>query len=131
MLFRSGTHPHVIQPIDRIRNSDGRDMIVYYSLGYYACWTGSKGKGVADRVVGGMAGVNIVRNGSGDVVIKDYGITPLVCHLSYDKNQVSVYKLDDYPDRLAGSNEIIKQDTNFSRQYCIGLCEEIWGDNIR
>ena len=48
---------------------------------------------------------------------------------TYD-NSLMAYKLflEDYPEELAEENEIVSQDPEFSREYCVNLCDSIWGD---
>lgn len=103
-------------------------MLVYYSLGNFVNWTGSSGAGIANRMVGGMADVTIGRNEAGEVVILDYGVNALVCHLEEGVNNVTTYALADYTDALAKRNAIIAQDADFSKEYCENLCDDIWGD---
>ena len=33
-----------------------------------------------------------------------------------------------YPEELAEENEIVSQDPDFSREYCVNLCDSVWGD---
>ena len=33
----------------------------------------------------------------------------------------------EYTDDLAAENEILKQDSDFSIEYCDKLCDEVWG----
>ena len=54
-----GTHPHVIEPVEWVQDDNGNEMLVYYSLGNFVNWTSSSGKGIANRMVGGMAEVTI------------------------------------------------------------------------
>ena len=103
-------------------------MLVYYSLGNYVNWTAGTGAGTSNRMIGGMARVNIGRNDEGEAVILDHDVEALVCHLTREKGGITVYRLRDYSEELAGSNEIRAQDEGFSRQYCIDLCNEVWGD---
>ena len=121
-----GTHPHVIEPVEWVAGEDGRAMLVYYSLGNFVNWTSGTGERVADRMVGGMARVELEKNAGGEVYIADYSVEPLVCHLEKGNNGVSVYFLEDYTAQLAQKNEIRRQDPAFSLEYCIGLCEEVW-----
>ena len=131
-----GTHPHVIEPIEfieddnkEITNNHGNgDMLVYFSLGNFVNWTSSMGSGIANRAVGGMAQITIGRNSQGEAVIKDYGIKALVCHLQKGHEGVTVYPLSGYSETLSQKNKIIAQDPAFSRQYCINLCNTVWGD---
>ncbi|MCR5755885.1 MAG: CapA family protein, partial [Acetatifactor sp.] len=123
-----GTHPHVIEPITWVKDkASGRKMLVYYSLGNFVNWTSGTGKGVANRMVGGMAKVTIKRKENGKVAISDWGIEPLVCHVTQGPDGVTVYPLSKYTKKLAQKNEIRKQDKNFSLEYCEKLCREVWG----
>lgn len=132
-----GTHPHVIQPIEWISRedetaagtgaADADGMLVYYSLGNFLNWTSSSGEGIANRMVGGMAEVTIGIDESGDAFIVDYGVEPLVCHLTEGANGVTTYLLEDYSEEMASENAIVQQDDAFSKEYCEALCEEVWG----
>lgn len=124
-----GTHPHVIEPVELVKDEEtGHEMLVYYSLGNFVNWTASSGKGIANRMVGGMAKVTITLNEEGDAVISDYGVDALVCHLEAGKNGVTTYFLSEYTDELAKKNAIHAQDSAFSKEYCINLCNQVWGD---
>lgn len=124
-----GTHPHVIEPVELVKDEEtGHEMLVYYSLGNFVNWTASSGKGIANRIVGGMAKVTITLNEEGDAVISDYGVDALVCHLEAGKNGVTTYFLSEYTDELAKKNAIHAQDSAFSKEYCINLCNQVWGD---
>lgn len=129
-----GTHPHVIEPIEMIEdgktgysnNHGNGDMLVYYSLGNFVNWTSGKGKGVANRMVGGMAQISIGLDKNGEVVIKDYGVEALVCHVKSGDRNIRVCPLSSYSESMGLENEIRKQDSTFSTQYCIDLVNNIW-----
>lgn len=125
-----GTHPHVIEPVEWVTDeATGHRMLVYYSIGNYVNWTSGTGAGVSDRMVGGMAQVNLERNKeSGMVEIRDYGVKALVSHVQSGSNGVQVYPLEEYSQELAAANEIVFQAPDFSYQYCVDLCNRIWGE---
>ncbi len=124
-----GTHPHVIEPVEWVRDeTTSHEMLVYYSLGNFVNWTSGRGEGVANRMVGGMADVTLEKAEDGSVYIADYGVTALVCHVTLGRDGVTVYKLSDYTDELGEQNEITSQDGNFSREYCVELCNQVWGE---
>ena len=124
-----GTHPHVIQPIAKVTDEEsGHEMLVYYSLGNFVNWTSESGAGIANRMVGGMAQVTLERGEDGKVCITEYGVEPVVCHLEQGVNGVTVYKLADYTEELAGENQICLQDNAFSKEYCENLCDEVWSE---
>lgn len=122
-----GTHPHVIEPIEWVRDEEqGLEMLVYYSLGNFVNWTSGTGTGVANRMVGGMAQITLERNEDGKVYVTDYGVTPLVCHVEEGTDGVTVYALSDYTEELAERNAIVRQDSEFSLEYCNRLCSEVF-----
>lgn len=126
-----GTHPHVIEPIEQITSRNGNQALVYYSLGNFVNWTGQSGEGIADRMVGGMAQVTIGMDEDGGAAITEYGVLPVVCHLEKGFGGVTVYPLAEYTEELAARNEIIKQDGNFSLEYCRELAERVFGEAMR
>ncbi|WP_022764045.1 CapA family protein [Butyrivibrio sp. XPD2006] len=132
-----GTHPHVIEPIEFIEddipghgnNHGGGDVLVYYSLGNFVNWTSGTGAGTTNRMVGGMAQITLVRDPSGEVVVADSGVKALVCHVTHGHEGVAVYPLADYTEELAASNAIREQDSSFTMQQCVDLCNRVWGNN--
>lgn len=126
-----GTHPHVIEPIEWVRDEEqDLEMLVYYSLGNFVNWTSGTGSGVANRMVGGMAQITLERDEDGEVYIADYGVTPLVCHVEDGTDGVTVYALSDYTEELAERNAIVRQDPEFSLEYCERLCSEVFSTSF-
>ena len=124
-----GTHPHVIEPIEWVTDEErDHEMLVYYSLGNFVNWTSGTGEGVANRMVGGMAEVTLTKNDNGELEIADYGVKPMISHVASGPEGVTTYFLEDYPEELAEENEIVSQDPDFSREYCVNLCDSVWGD---
>lgn len=126
-----GTHPHVIEPIETVTSENGSQAPVYYSLGNFVNWTAGTGKGVANRMVGGMAQVVLGVDDAGNVIIQDYGVLPVVCHVESGFGGVTVYPLSEYTEELAARNEIVKQDSTFTLSYCQELAEKVFGDRLR
>jgi len=150
-----GTHPHVIEPIEVVtdeetanpdeaatgeamaesdlsygtlsNNSGDGEMLVYYSLGNFVNWTSESGDGIARRNVGGMAKFTIEKSEDTDAHVKDYGIEALICQDESGFENVTVYPLSEYTEELSEANEIKNQDSSFSKEYCINLCNEVWG----
>lgn len=152
-----GTHPHVIEPVEVVtdeamtnpdeaatgeamaesdlsygtlsNNAGDGEMLVYYSLGNFVNWTSESGEGIANRNVGGMAKFTIEKSEDTDAHVKDYGIKALVCQDESGFENVTVYPLSEYTDELSDANEIKNQDPSFSNDYCINLCNEVWGNS--
>ena len=59
---------------------------------------------------------------SGEVLVKDYSLTPLVTH--YSGKYYSTYKLEDYTDELAKTHNISKT-TEFSTKILNDLYNKI------
>lgn len=123
-----GTHPHVIEDIE-FYHEDGHDMLCYYSIGNFVSWTSSSGKGVINRVVGGIANVTIAKDYTGKVYIDSYDVIPTVCHLEDITNGVTVYPLQLYTQELALQNKISKQDSSFTLDNCNALVQDVWGES--
>ena len=77
-------------------------------------------------MVGGMAEVTISKDDTGEVKVIDYGVRPLVSHVTSEPGSVSAYFLKDYTEQLETENEITTQDPEFSVEYCIDLCDSVW-----
>jgi len=122
-----GTHPHVIQPVELIDDGNHK-MLVYYSIGNFINSTAQSGAGIANRMVGGIANVTLDKDESGNVYVKDYGVTPIVTHVLTGSGRITTYRLSDYTEELALENEIISQDPAFSLEYCKSLAEQVFGD---
>lgn len=123
-----GAHPHVIQPVEVMKDDKGNQMIVYYSLGNFINSTADSGIGTADRMVGGMAKITITNDEAGNVFVKEYGIEPLVTQMLFGPGLVTTYKLSDYTEALAKENKIIQRDSRFSLDFCKKLCKDVFGD---
>lgn len=121
-----GTHPHVIEPIEVLKDDMGHEMPVYYSLGNFVNYTSGTGKGVMNRMVGGIAEIKIVRDRQGKIKILETDVRPVVCHLS--KDEISAYYLEDYTETLAKQNLIRSQDPDFSLKACEELVESVWDE---
>ena len=123
-----GTHPHVIQPVEWYEDENGHKMLVYYSIGNFINSTADSGRGIGARVVGAIAEVEIVRDENDEVVIGEYGVTPLVTQIQAGPGNITTYKLEDYSQELADSNQMSWKDPGFSYEFCKDLCREVFGD---
>lgn len=122
-----GAHPHVIEPVKWLTREDGHQMLVYYSLGNFVNGTSSTGHGVTNRMVGGIADVTLMRNASGKVEIHEYDAIEIVCHMGKGSDY-TVYYMDDYTEKMASENLILKQDREFSKALCESVFDQVWGE---
>ncbi len=77
-----GTHPHVLQPYELLRDDSGHEMLVYYSIGNYISAQSEK-----SCVKGGMAEFTVSLTKDG-YRITEYGLKPLVITWEEDRKCV-------------------------------------------
>lgn len=120
-----GTHPHVIEPVERIMRADGRPMLVYYSLGNFV-----SNQDRIPRMLGAMAKVTITKK-NGLTYISNYAIEPLVTHKLFGTGLITTYRLSDYTDKLAAENRINSDESGFSVEALKELCRQVLGSMYR
>lgn len=97
-----GSHPHVLQPYGRMSDSQGNEMVIFYSLGNFVT-----GQEKFDELLGGMAKFTIqktVQNNETDIQILTPTITPTVMHYYYDAAEYGPYFLSDYTDEIGANH---------------------------
>lgn len=96
------SHSHVLQNYETLTDDQGNEMLVYYSLGNFISTQKQP-----ECLLGGMADITITRNPqTRELSISDSQLIPLVTHYNYEKNEYSVYKLEDYSEELAGEHSV-------------------------
>lgn len=116
-----GTHPHVIQPVEFIDNSDGSRTLVAYSLGNFIS---AQNQGA--RMLGGMLNFEMVRNNkSGEITIENVTFEGTVTHYGSGYTNIRVYPLEDYPEELASKHGVRSKTSAFSREYLDGILAEV------
>ena len=102
-----GTHPHVVQPVEWVEDSQGEKTLCYYSLGNYV----STQKNPLSMLEG-MAWVTLTVTEDGiQYKEQETGMLPMVCQ--YKSNPVrlnTVYFLEEYTKELASQHGIIQYD---------------------
>ena len=94
------SHPHILKGYELIEKPDGKETLVYYSLGNFVSAQSS-----LENLLGGMADFTLKKVGD-EVTIDSYSMIPLVMHYNEDYTECSVYKLEDYTDELAQEHGI-------------------------
>ncbi len=100
------SHPHILKKYGKITRPDGKEMLVYYSLGNFVSHQSS-----LENLLGGMAEFTLKKDAkSGEVTIEDYSLVPLVMHYNEDFTKAGVYKLSDYTEALVEEHKIHTED---------------------
>ena len=116
-----GTHPHVIQPVEYITNSDGRKTLVAYSLGNFIS---AQNRG--PRMLGGMLNFEIVKNNTtGETALENVKFSGVVTHFGYGCSNIRVYPLEAYTEELASKHGVLSKTSDFSLQYLYDILNEV------
>ena len=100
------SHPHILKKYGKLTRPDGKEMLVYYSLGNFVSHQSS-----LENLLGGMAEFTLKKDAkSGEVTIEEYSLVPLVMHYNEDFTNAGVYKLSDYTEELAKEHKIHTED---------------------
>ena len=121
-----GNYPHVVEPVKWITASDGREVLVYYSLGNF-----QSNQSSLQNMLGAAANVEITKTDEG-TSITDYDFDFIVTHYQVEGsadyyNIVTTYLLDDYSEELASRHGLVVSgtDTEFSIAGLQGLGSQI------
>ena len=93
-----GTHPHVLQGVERLTGASGHETLVFWSLGNFVSNQQS-----AETNLGGLARVRFVKDEDG-CRIAEYALEGLVTH--QERGLTTVYPLAAYTDALAARHSL-------------------------
>ena len=110
------SHPHILKGYELIEKPDGKETLVYYSLGNFV-----SAQSNLENLLGGMADFTLKKNGD-EVTIDSYSMIPLVMHYNADYTECSVYKLSDYTEELAQEHGI--HEENPDAEFSLSALEE-------
>lgn len=122
-----GTHPHVIEPVERITNADGKEVLVYWSLGNFI-----SNQDEVPRMLGLLAEIIIRQDESGTYFVQTMD-TPIVTHIESYSNYFEVYPLWDYTEELAEQHRLRRVRGEAMSLHNLNKIfnEVIWRENIQ
>lgn len=118
-----GTHPHVLQPVEWVKNEKtGKQMIVYYSLGNFISHQIN-----LNQMCGGMAEITVERK-NGEVTVTSAKLAPVIDFYTKTDNgfRFSVYKYCDYNDDIANA----QAQKGATKEYFGDLSQKIVGEEF-
>lgn len=98
-----GTQPHTVQPMEYVNKPDGGKAFVFYCLGNYISSMTSSPL----AMVGMLGKLTVTKQPDGTIELENPEAVPIVTHINYGMNEVSIYPWDEYTKELAAvhSNE--------------------------
>jgi poly-gamma-glutamate synthesis protein (capsule biosynthesis protein) len=121
-----GHHPHVLQPMTKIRRPDGGDMVVYYSLGNFASAHAMPDKPV---LMGGLMYIKLKKIGQ-SIQIESHALIPLINHYEKNFTGFKIYPLGEYTEELAEKHWKRAGDSGMKREYFLKAAEDLFGKNL-
>lgn len=101
------SHPHILKGYELKKRPDGKNMLVYYSLGNFVSNQSS-----LENLLGGLADFTLKKDAkTGEVTIEDYSLIPVVMHYNSDYTEAGVYELSDYTEALAKTHGIHEENS--------------------
>lgn len=113
-----GHHPHVVQPLQTVTSSSGREVPVYYSLGNFI-----SNQSDYQNALCAMADFAVVKDENG-VRCENATIEPVVTHM--EQGCYSAYLLKDYNEELAKKH---KSRAKYGNRFSVEAYAEVF-DNI-
>ena len=115
-----GTHPHTLQPVEYLTNTDGKEVPVLYSLGNFV-----SAQDKVRRLIGGMANITFAKNSStGEVTVSKPQLDIVITHYGSGFSGIKLYRLADYTDSLAASHG----NSDMSIEYIYNHIRKVVGD---
>jgi poly-gamma-glutamate synthesis protein (capsule biosynthesis protein) len=121
-----GHHPHVLQPMAKIKRPGGGDMLVYYSLGNFSSAHVRPDKPI---LMGGLMYIELEKTGQ-TTEIKRPLLVPLINHYEKDLTGFKIYPLGEYTEELAGKHWKRTTDRGMKLEYFLKLAGDLFGENL-
>ncbi len=97
-----GTHPHVLQPMEYLQNSDGDKVLVAYSLGNFI-----SAMNKAPCMLGGLLDLEITKNYATEkTLVTSATFVPIVTHYDARYQNIRIYPYANYTEALANKHGV-------------------------
>ncbi len=115
-----GTHPHTLQPVEYLTNTQGKEVPVLYSLGNFV-----SAQNRVKRLVGGMANLTFTKNHvTGEVTVSKPQLDIVITHYGAGFSGIKLYRLADYTPSLAAAHG----NSDMSIEYVYDHIRTVIGD---
>ncbi|MEG2597078.1 MAG: CapA family protein [Oscillospiraceae bacterium] len=121
-----GHHPHVIQPIEWLENTDGRKTLVAYSLGNFIS---AQDKGV--RMIGGVLDITFTKETpQSAATITKALMVPIITHYDKSFQNIRLYPLSRYTSDLAARHGVKRNTPEFSMDFINETLHTVIGEDF-
>lgn len=120
-----GTGTHTLQPIEYMKNSDGKQALVMRSLGDLI-----SAADTADELLGGIADITVTKDSAGKTTVTSAKLIPIVTQYSTDYADIKIIPFAKYTKELAASHGILKNDESFTYDFIEKYYKDMFKDAL-
>jgi len=121
-----GHHPHVLGPIDILNRSDGKNTVVFYSLGNFLSAHVSP---IKEVFLGGLMYVKLKKTGD-TVETEEIGLIPVITHYDFNRTVFGIYPLSEYSEELAEKHWRRFRDSELTHEFFIKKARDRYGSRL-
>ena len=117
-----GTHPHIVQKSELLKDNNGNELLIYYSLGNFISYQKN-----IENLIGGFLDIDVLKTNNG---IKISKCSLLPTYTYRDNSYSTVYLLDDYKKLDSSYNNNINNKYNFSVERIQSVADSLFSSFI-
>lgn len=130
-----GNHPHCLQTMDRLVNQEGKETIVFYSLGNLVSAAAMVDRASIDFAnlyeMGAIVNLDIVLDGETDKIrIENMKMTPYINHFDVNYEHFQLIPFKDYTEELAQVHCQRQYSYNFNKAWLQDRLNELFDRKI-
>lgn len=127
-----GNHPHTIQPAETLVNSEGKETVVFYSLGNFISSAAVVSRANTDfqnmYEIGAVGRLNVVKE-DGKCSLQDVQVIPVVNHFEINYNNFQLIPFEDYTEELAAEHFQRYYNEYFTVEWLSQQIHEVFDDS--
>ncbi|WP_075877906.1 CapA family protein [Merdibacter massiliensis] len=117
-----GNHPHCLQTMQRLVNQEGKETMVFYSLGNLVSAAAMVDRASVDFAnlyeMGAIVHLNVVKDGeSGKIRIEQVHLTPYINHFDVNYSHFQLIPFSEYTEKLAQEHCQRQYANNFTKEW--------------
>ena len=116
-----GAHPHILQPVEVLKNAEGHKTVCFYSVGNFVAASIMQDY----SLIGGIARATLQRSEDGTYSVSAASLIPtVICH-TYGPN-MTAFPISSW------TNDLVAQSTrpSLTPDYAYSFCSDVLGDSF-